>query len=420
MGETTVPEYAPWPVAHVVGIGDDGEEGLTARAQAIVLRADLLCGGARHLAFFPEHSAERFVIRDNVDGLVELLNAAVGHRRAVVLASGDPCFFGIGSILAQRLGRERVRIHPGPGSVALAFNRLGIAWQDATVLSAHGRPLRSIVAGALAATRLAVLTDPVNTPAAVAVALLNAGMEDAGAWVCEHLGGARERITEGRLSELAGREFAALNVLVIQRDARGARRHAAGAFGRDEADYASERGQITKAEVRAITLAKLEPWLSHTAWDVGAGSGATAIELAGLMPAGEIYAVESDPRQIEVLRRNLARDPRPNLHVVEGRAPEALAGLPAPDTVFVGGAGAMLTDVLRAVFDALRPGGRVVANFAQIESVAAWQAFARERGLEQEIAQVSIARGVPVANGTRLAPLNPVFVTRLRRGDGGA
>lgn len=415
MSEATAPRGAVWSVAHVVGIGDDGDHGLTDRTRAIVTGADLLCGGERQLAFFPQHPAERFAIKSNVAALVALLDGAVGRRRAVVLASGDPCFYGIGGVLAERLGRERVCVHPAPSSVALAFARLGLAWQDATVLSAHGRPLADIVPQALTATKLAVLTDPTNTPAAVATALLAAGIADTQAWVCEHLGGERERIVTARLSELTGHEFDPLNVLVVLREPGCAGPRDRYGFGRDEAEYASERGQITKAEVRVVALAKLEPWRARVAWDVGAGSGATAIELAGLMPGGEIYAVERDERQIGVMRENLQRFPRPNLRVVAGSAPEALSGLPAPDAVFVGGAGAALAAVLSTAFAALRPGGRIVANFAQLESLATWQTFARERGLEQEIVQVSVARGAPLGEGTRLAPLNPVFVTRLRR-----
>jgi precorrin-6Y C5,15-methyltransferase (decarboxylating) len=415
VGDGSFPSVAAWPVVHVVGIGDDGDQGLTARTSAIVKRADLLCGGERQLAFFPRHPAERFVIKSDVDALVSLLDGAVGRRRAAVLASGDPCFFGIGGVLAERLGSARVRIHPAPSSIALAFARLGIGWQDATVLSAHGRPLAGIVPRALAATTFAVLTDPTNTPAAVATVLLAAGMDDAQAWVCEHLGGERERLVESRLSDLRGREFAALNVLVVRRTAADVRLNELNGFGRAESDYASEHGQITKAEVRAIALAKLEPWRASVAWDIGAGSGATAIELAGLMPAGEVYAVERDEHQLAVIRANLARFPRPNLRVVQGTAPEALAGLPAPDAVFVGGAGVALAGVLGAALAALRPGGRMVANFAQLESLATWQAFAQERGLEQEVVQVSIARAAPLAGGTRLAPLNPVFVTRLQQ-----
>jgi precorrin-6Y C5,15-methyltransferase (decarboxylating) len=270
------------------------------------------------------------------------------------------------------------------------------------------------VPAALAAARFAVLTDPWNTPAAVAAALIGAGMEDAPACVLEHLGGAEERLTTERLSGIARREFSSLNVLVVDRDpARAARPEAA--FGVSEEEYGSERGQITKAEVRAVTLAKLQPWTASLAWDVGAGSGSLAIELAGLMPAGRVYAVERDPVQLRVLQRNLARHPRPNICLVAGEAPATLEALPAPDITFVGGTGAELPAVLEAAGCALRPGGRLVANFARLESLATWQDFARRTGWEYELVQLSVARGAAIGGGTRLAPLGPVFICTLRR-----
>ena len=410
------PRATGWPVVHVIGVGDDGALGLTERELHLVFSADLLCGGERHLAFFPDHSGERFVIKSNLDDLVGLLLQSVGARRVVVLASGDPCFFGVGPLLATKLGRDRVRLHPHVSSVALAFSRLGLAWQEATVLTAHGRPIASILARALVAPLFAVLTEPSpNTPAAVARALIEAGMEaDAHAWVCERLGGPGERVLEAALSGLLDHEFDPLNVLIVKRDPARVRQPLTG-FGLPDDAYESLRGQISKSEVRAVTLAKLEPWRAAVAWDIGAGSGALAIELAGQMPRGRVYAVERAADQTEVLRRNLAAHARGNVRIVPGAAPGALVGLPAPDAVFVGGAGRELRRVLDVAFAALRPGGRLVANFAQLESLATWQSFAHERGLAGEIAQLQASRGVAISDGTRLAPQNPVFITTLHK-----
>ncbi|HZQ37153.1 MAG TPA: precorrin-6y C5,15-methyltransferase (decarboxylating) subunit CbiE, partial [Dehalococcoidia bacterium] len=191
-----------WRVAHVVGIGDGGAESLAPAQRALAEAADLLCGGARHLAFFPEHPAERFVIRSNIDELAALLERAIGNRRAVVLASGDPSYFGIGPVLVRRLGAERVRIHPIAGSIALACARLGLAQHEVTVLSVHGRPIDGIVPRALQHRLLLILTDNENTPGQVAVALRRAGMENARVTVCERLGGPAERLVRCCLDEL--------------------------------------------------------------------------------------------------------------------------------------------------------------------------------------------------------------------------
>ncbi|MFN8556888.1 MAG: precorrin-6y C5,15-methyltransferase (decarboxylating) subunit CbiE [Dehalococcoidia bacterium] len=210
------------PPVHVIGMGDDGPAGLGAEARALLAHADLVCGGHRHLGLLSggaKAGARLMPITADLDGLVAAIeNARQEGGCAVVLASGDPLFFGIGEALGRRLGREALHVLPAPSSVQLAFARIGLSWQDAEVLSAHGRPLGRILGRAMAATKMAVLTDETNTPAAVARALLNGGMEDARAAVGEHLGGPRERVTRGVLSEIAGREFARLNVLIVERE----------------------------------------------------------------------------------------------------------------------------------------------------------------------------------------------------------
>ena len=396
---------------HVIGIDDGGPRSLPAADREAIAAAELLCGGARHLRLFPENGAERFCIKNNISELIAKLRESLGRRRAVVLASGDPCFYGIGPILAEALGHERVAIEPRPSSVALAFSRLGLAWQDATVLSVHGRPIEPAVQRALQAKTIAVLTDREHTPAVLAQALLDAGMEDCTAYVCERLGGAQEHIHALGLAELPSRSFDPLNLLVLLRTSEPT----GGAFGRDESEYELARGQITKAEVRAVTIARLEPWRASIAWDIGAGSGSVAVELAGLMPAGAVYALERDPEQLELVRRNARRHAAANVRTVAGSAPGALAALPEPDAIFIGGSGDELADILVVAAARLRAGGRLVANFARLESLGVWQQFAAELGWPRDLVQLSVARGAAIGAGTRLAALNPVFITRLTR-----
>jgi precorrin-6Y C5,15-methyltransferase (decarboxylating) len=399
-----VPDRAPVDRVAVIGIGDDGPAGLAPHALSLIAAAELLVGGKRHLSHFVEHQAERLVIVDNVEAVLGRLAAEVGRRRCVVLASGDPCLFGIGPLIADRLGRERVEIVPQPSAAAMAFNRLGLAWQEAQVLSAHGRPLEAVLLPARQARRLAILTDDRNTPSAVAGALLGAGWADCRAFVCEHLGGARERIVETCLSALPGQTFARLNVLVLP-DASPPPRD----FGRSEDDYRHARGQITKAEVRAVALAKLRLRPSGLLWDVGAGSGALAIEAAGLMPAGRVLAVERDSEQLACLRANIERFAASQVEVVEGSAPAALEALPAPDRVFVGGGGVDLAAILASCMNRLPTGGRLVANAATLESAAAAEAALQAAGWRPELVQVAISRGSRVGPGTRHQALNPVF-----------
>jgi len=388
----------------VVGITDAGASSLGPEARELVAGAALLCGGERHLAFFPDHSAERLVIKSNLDGLVRRLEGET--RPAVVLASGDPLWFGIGVTLQERLSPDRIRVVPNVSALQLACARLGIPWHDAAPLSAHGRPLETILPAALRARTAVVLTDPSNTPGAVAAALLRAGSDDARADVFEHLGGPDERHFSGRLSDLAGRAFAALNLLVVRRAAEPRPIP----LGLPDGAYAHRGGQITKAEVRAVSLSKLRLHERSTVWDVGAGCGSVAIEAAALTPSGRVFAVEHDSSQIEFLRENLARFGAGNVCLVEGAAPAALTGLPQPDAVFIGGSGGLLVPVADAVAERLPSGGRLVANLVALEHLAGLPDSLQARGWEVEVTQVAVSRSTATAGITRLTALNPVFV----------
>lgn len=403
------PQACSTPVI-VVGMGDDGPAGLPAATLAEIERAEVLCGGERHLNSFPTHPAERIVLKGGLDGpLAGIERAWQNGRRVVVLASGDPGFYGIGKALRQRLGAAALRIVPAPSSVALAFARLGEPWQEAVVLSAHGRPLEAMLGPACAAARFAVLTDERNTPSVIARALLDHGMEDAPAAVCEHLGSARERVVRAPLSVIAEQEFAALNVLVVLRDPANVR-WGRPLLGLPDNAYAHERGMITKAEIRAVTLSRLRPWDARVLWDIGAGSGSVAIECAAHMPHGTVYAVERDARQLEHLRGNVRRFQAGNVRVIAGVAPQVLDGLSAPDAVFVGGSGGQVRELLTAIAGRLARGGRVVLNLATLEHLAAAQGWLRSAGWTADITQVAVNRSTPVGSVTRLAALNPVFI----------
>lgn len=400
---------------HIIGIGDDGPCGLTDEARAAVAGAGLLCGGERHLALFPAQAGERAVIRRDIDELARTIGQArADGRRVVVLASGDPLFYGIAASLGARLGRDEVRVTPHVSSVQLAFARLGVPWHDATVLSAHGRPLRPILGRAMAAGKLAVLTDDENTPAVIARALLDGGMEDADAAVCEHLGGARERVVRASLSAIAAREFARLNVLVVLREP-SAVRWGRPLLGLPEEAYAHQRGQITKAEVRAVSLSRLGLERARVVWDIGAGSGAVAIEAASLCLDAQVWAVERAPAQCALLRENVRRFTAGNVHLVAAEAPEALAELPDPDAVFVGGNGGRLAAILDAVTGRMRPGGRLVLNLVALAHLAGAQARLADTGWRVGVTEVSVARGVPIADSVRLSALNPVFILTAER-----
>lgn len=400
----------------VVGIGDDGPAGLSSGILARVAQAQLLVGGRRHLELFPDVNAERLAIAGSLDDVFGRIERLSSTQRVVVLASGDPCFFGIGPLLAERLGRERVEIVPNVSSVALAFARLGVSWQDARVVSAHGRPLAPAIQAAHGAEKLAVLTDDTNTPAVVAAALLAAGAHDGPAWVFEHLNGPAESESATTLADLKGQTFAALNVLVVpsltwNRPAE----QATALFGLPESLYVHSGSMITKPEVRAVTLSKLQLPPGGVLWDVGAASGSLAIEAVGLVPRLMAHAIERSELQLRHLWRNVGTRTSGNrVRVVVGDAPDVFPDLPDPDAVFVGGSGGRLTEILAAASERVRRNGRIVCNLVTIENLAEALRWSEQRGCPAEVVQVSIARGTDIIGMTRLQAENPVTVVTFR------
>jgi precorrin-6Y C5,15-methyltransferase (decarboxylating) len=357
---------------------------------AAVPDADLFVGGRRHLDGLP---GRHLVIGGDLGPVLDAIAAEPG--RVCVLASGDPGFFGIGRALAERFGPDALEVRPGPSSVSLAFAGLGLPWDDAVVVSAHGRPLRAAARRAAAALKAAVLTSPDSPPEALGKELLVLGARHRRAVVCSQLGTAQESQADTDLAGLAAGTWDPVSVVVLL-DSVGTAPVLA--WGAPEQEFAHRDGMITKSEVRAVALGKLGLPPAGVLWDVGAGSGSVAIECARVSPGLRVFAVDRD---VERLRANVSTH-GVRVEVVEGEAPAVLAGLPAPDRAFVGGGG---LDVLGAVLERLTPGGRVVATFAALDRAAT---AAVRLG---HLVQVGVSRAnVLPDGGVRLAAENPVFV----------
>ncbi len=361
---------------------------------AAPVEADLLVGGRRHLEGRP---GRHLVIGGDMGAVLDGIAAEPG--RVCVLASGDPGFFGIVRALAERFGPEALDVRPAVSSVSLAFARLGLPWDDAAIVSAHGRPLRAAARVAASASKVAVLTSPDSPPEALGKELLVLGAGHRRAVVCSRLGTPQEQVADVDLAGLAAGTWDPLSVVVLL-DAEVAPQSAL-AWGLPEHAFAHRDGMITKAEVRAVALGKLALPPAGVLWDVGTGSASVAVECSRLAPGLRVIAVERDTEQADRARRN-ATAHGAKVEVVEGDAPAVLGGLPEPDRAFVGGGG---LDVLDAVLARLAPGGRVVAAFAALDRAAA----AAER--LGHVVQVCVSRGqVLPGGGIRLAAENPVFV----------
>ncbi len=393
----------------VIGMGAEGPAGLPAGARRAIGEAEVLVGGRRHLALFPDHPAEQLVLAGGLEA-VRAIAAVWCRRRVVVLASGDPGFHGIARSLREALGAEAVEVWPAVSSLQLAFARAGESWEDAVLVSAHGRPLHAALAEAVRARKVGFLTDPGNHPGRIASALVEGGWK-AVAWVAERLGSSEERVRRFTLADLAGAtagDFDPLNVLVVLRSA--VPRHV---IGRPEDAFAHDRGLITKAEVRAFSIGRLEVGPGDVVWDVGAGCGSVAIDAAA---AGVfVCAVERDARQLELLRTNIRRFQAANVAVIAGQAPECLGGLPDPDAVFLGGSGGELPVLLECLEGRLPPGGRLVGNFIAVDNLQVFLRWLSHAGWEGGVSQVSAARARSIAGSWRLAAENPVFVAMARR-----
>lgn len=386
-------------------IGLDGSA-LPAGARQRLDRAALVVGGRRHL----EHvelptGARTIVLGDDVPGALQQVVQETDH--VVVLASGDPGLFGVLRMVRLLVPSRDVEVLPAVSSVSRAFATAGVRWDDAEVVSAHGRDARAALAVVRRAAKVAVLTDRTCGPRQVAGAL--AGRDDRVLVVAERLGLPDQRLTTASPAEVAARDdWRDPNVVLVldkagdegPRGWRAGGLHAPAAWALPAEAFAHRDSMITKPEVRALVLARLGPGPGSVVWDIGAGSGSVAVECARF--GADVHAVERSAAAAATVRDNAQAHAVP-VHVVVGAAPQALTGLPDPDAVFVGGGGPEVVAACVA-----RAPGRVVVALAQLELVA--PTLAALVGYRTDTVLMQAAQVQPLAGGHRLAPANPVFV----------
>lgn len=408
----------PGPPVQVIGMGMDAGA-LGQSAQAALAQAELLIGAAAHLTAFPELTAEKRPYPSPMNGLGDLLRANSG-RRIALLASGDPLFYGISGALLRYLPPEHLVFHPNVTSIQAAFARLGRPWQQAQLVSLHGRPLASLRA-ALQGNRLyALLTDRDSSPTAIARVLVETGFGESDLWVAEDLGMPSERFRQFQAIDLADAdtEFSPLNVVILEtRGPDGVLPEFPGIPDHWFSTGAEPgKGLLSKREVRLMILSLLAPRAGEVGWDVGAGCGGVAVEWARWNPYGEVHAIECHPDRLEHLGVNRERfGVVANLHIVPGRAPEALAELPDPHAVFIGGSSGSLREMLDTVWARLRPGGRLVASAVTEDSRVELHTFVGNRAAEST--ELSIARGERLAGQRVMRPALPVLLMKLEKAE---
>jgi precorrin-6Y C5,15-methyltransferase (decarboxylating) len=404
MPDPSNPSHAKHRWLTIIGLGEDGIAGLGDEAKRRIAEAEFVFGGKRHLELAGS------LIRGQskswlspIEGSVARIKALSG-RGVVVLASGDPFFFGMGATLSRSIDPLEMLTIPAPSSFSLAASRLGWPLQDVATVSLHGRPLDLIRPHLQPCARILALTSDGKAPAELADLMTKSGFGKSRLVVLEALGGSAERVTHHVASEFALSTVNPLNVCAIEVEAGADARILPLASGLDDALFEHD-GQITKREVRALTLSALAPRKGELLWDIGAGSGSIAIEWMLRQPAMRAVAIEGHAERAARIRRNAVHFGVPGLVVVEGTAPAALTGLPMPDAIFIGGGGSE-PGVMDAAIAALRPGGRLVANAVTTEMEAVLLGEYASRG--GSLIRIDIARASPVGTMTGWRPAMPV------------
>lgn len=386
-------------VVHVVGIGADGWDGLSPRAQRTVLEAEVLLGSSRQLELVPESTAERVTWPSPMLPALPGLFAEHEGRSICVLASGDPMFHGIGATLARILGPDRLRVLPHPSSVSLACARMGWPAQDTEVVSLVGKPVQMLHPSVQPGRRLLVLSSDADTPGAVAELLRSRGFGPTAMTALENLGDTGERHHSGTADQW-DHAPGPLTVIALECRADHTARRLPRTPGLPDDVYEHD-GQLTKRDVRATTLSRLAPAPGELLWDVGAGAGSVSIEWMRADPSCRAIAVEHRSDRAERIERNATALGVPGLRVVTGAAPEALHELDTPDAVFVGG-GSTVPGVVDACFEALASGGRLVVNAVTMESeVLVADRYARHGG---ELVRIGVEQASPVGGFTGWRP----------------
>ncbi|MEE4253885.1 MAG: precorrin-6y C5,15-methyltransferase (decarboxylating) subunit CbiE [Desulfuromusa sp.] len=394
---------------HVIGAGIAGQEGFTPQALELINQSELLFGAQRLLGLFPDFSGETFALDDrNLAEMVSRLQDC--DCRVVVLASGDPLFFGLGRFLLRNLADELIEFLPNVTSVQYAFAKIREPWDDSVFISAHDRALKDVVNRIVANDKAAVLTDDNISPGAIARELLSRRRGGYKAYLCENLGTEVEKIRVTDVKGLLELDVARLNVLILIKEYEDSSQGYVPTFGIPDDEFVSIKKLITKEEVRVVTLAKLKLRHDMCLWDIGAGSGSICIEADHLLPNGRIFAIERNEECRQFIKENLQKFNTRNVVLIEGDAPDCLEELPDPDCVFIGGSGGRLWDILDAVDQRLAVGGRIVLNASTLDTLTSANEYFGNAGYQVEVVTVNIARTRPHSNYKLFEAYDPVYI----------
>jgi precorrin-6B C5,15-methyltransferase / cobalt-precorrin-6B C5,C15-methyltransferase len=410
----------------VIGIGLDGTAGLSENVRQLIENATILVGSDRHLSYFPTHPAKKIVLGNFLEA-IEIIKHHL-EEKIVILVTGDPLFFGLGRLLLEKLPSEQLRFHPHLTSVQLAFNRIKVPWQDAKLISVHGRNLEELMPLLQQGVeKIAILTDDNNNPSAIARFYQELDLPTHyDFWVCENLGDSNEKVTLfaateiARLTSISNKDFASLNVVILLRQEKEQlfNLDTLPLFGLPDSAFLSfcdRPGLITKREIRLVVLGELALTPQQIIWDIGAGTGSVSIEIARLCPTSTIYAIEKTAMGINLIEKNCQRFQVNNVIPVCGTAPDSLTELPKPNRIFIGGSGGNLSEILEVCQEKLQAGGILVLALATLENLNESLIWLGNRNWNYRLLQVQISRSVAIGKMTRFSPLNPVTIITATR-----
>lgn len=391
----------------LIGIGDQGAESLHPTYLKWVDESEVLVGGERVLAFFPHYKGEKIVLKTNITKTIEQLDC---EKQTVVLASGDPLFYGIGRLLSKKLS---IDIYPYVSSIQLAAARFGISWQDAYFVSVHGRSMKGLAQKIDGKEKVFILTDANNSPQKIANYLLHFHMTEYVAYVAENLEGTEERCRKMTLEEMKDESFSPLNVVILVKTEPSKQ----WSIGIDDEEFSQrkpDKGLITKKEVRVLSLSAMQLQENSVVWDIGTCTGSMAIEAGKIAREGQVYAIEKNEADLHNCFVNQQKF-RVDMTAIHGKAPDRLEEFPNPNAIFIGGNGGNMADLLAVCCDRLEDNGRIVLNAVTIENLFEAMNCFKRFGFQTDITQVQISKSKPILSMTRFVPLNPVYIVTAKR-----
>ncbi|GKV65363.1 precorrin-6Y C5,15-methyltransferase [Sporosarcina sp. NCCP-2331] len=393
----------------MIGIGDNGAAGLLPQYIEWINECDVLVGGERHLQFFPSFEKEKKVIKGGLSALTAELQEET--RNVVILVSGDPLFYGLGGVFAKKLPLE---IYPYTSSIQLAFSKMQESWQDAYIVSLHGRSIKGFAQKIDGRKKVAVLTDETNSPQTIAAYLKSFNMTEYDGFVAENLEGENERCRFLSLDEMEKTSFSSLNVVILKQ--RSAVERASLGIPDDAfLQRKPDKGLITKREIRTLCLQELKLKENSIVWDIGTCTGSVAIEAAKIAREGAVYAIEKNEGDLENCLENQLKH-RTDFVAVLGKAPDRLEEFPDPHAIFIGGNGGNMERLLQTCISRLQPNGRLVMNIATIENLAEAMSHLKTLGCEVSILQAQLSKSKPILHLTRFEPLNPIYIVTAQKG----